>query len=475
MQLDPRASGEHALARPMAKRILVVDDSRTLRRVVADILEGHGYVTVLAKDGQDALEVLSSVSEPIDLALVDFWMPRLDGYQLCRQLRSRDLWRKIPVVLMSAKSDRIREQFVEQTGAIDAITKPFDAQALLAVVGNALRRVERGRTPVPGAIHEERLTTAPPPPDEGAARAQAAIAFGSRLAAVLAPAISALRPEEIGREAQLTQAILQGLSPSVLADLSGSLRQIEAGDGGPGILSGDLSAIPFGAILQLLQMEAQTGVLHVSNVHMTVVCTLRGGLIDMVQSRGGGDEFRLGRFFVERGLVTPEELDDLVAARLVSAPPAPLLGDLLIQTGKVNEAQLRDALVRQSSELVYEALRWQKGRFELRRQVAPALAGSARLGLPVAAVVMEGFRRVDEWRMFEAKVGRFDEVLFRDPTAIEALGEGRLTRLERLVLAAVDGERSLREVIAATHLSSFETCRILVQFIEARLVRRRAS
>jgi len=459
----------------MGKRILVVDDSRTLRRVVADILEANGYEAVLAQDGQHALEILATGDAPIDLALVDFLMPRLDGYQLCRQLRSRDLWRQIPVILMSAKSDRIREQFVEQTGAIDAITKPFDAQALLAVVGNAFRRVERGHTPVPGPIREEQLTTKPPPPDEATVRAQAAIAFGTRLAAVLAPAVAALRPEELGREAQLTQAILQGLSPEVLGDLSGSLRQIESAAGGAVALSGDLAAIPIGAILQLLQMEAQTGVLHVSNAHMAVVCTLRNGLIDLVQSRGGGDEFRLGRFFVERGLVTPEELDNLVAARLVSAPPAPLLGDLLVQAGKVNEAQLRDALARQSSELVYEVLRWQRGRFELRRQIAPVLAASARLGLPVAAVVMEGFRRVDEWRMFEAKVGRFDEVLFRDPTAIEALGEGRLTRLERLVLDAVDGVRTLRGIVAATHLSSFETCRILVQFIEARLVRRRAS
>src|SRR5687767_8816338 len=122
----------------MASRILVVDDSPTIRRVVSTILERHGYEPQVASDGQDAYEALASGEVKADLVLVDFVMPRMNGYQFCRAIRDHHGLEMTPVVLMSAKADRIRDQFVQQTGALDAITKPFDAQALVAVVENAL-------------------------------------------------------------------------------------------------------------------------------------------------------------------------------------------------------------------------------------------------------------------------------------------------------------------------------------------------
>src|SRR5581483_8901275 len=117
----------------MATRILVVDASPTIRKVVSTVLEPHGCEAVDAADGQAALETLQRAADgqengangasAIDLVLVDFVMPRMNGYQLCRALRQDERLRAMPVVLMSAKSDRIREHFVQQTGAIDAITK----------------------------------------------------------------------------------------------------------------------------------------------------------------------------------------------------------------------------------------------------------------------------------------------------------------------------------------------------------------
>jgi DNA-binding response OmpR family regulator len=122
----------------MSARILVVDDSPTIRKVVASILTAREYDAILAEDGQTALELLDT--EKVDLVLLDFVMPRMNGYQFCRELRARPDLKNLPVVLMSAKGDKIRGQFVEQTGATDAITKPFDARGLVAVVEGALKR-----------------------------------------------------------------------------------------------------------------------------------------------------------------------------------------------------------------------------------------------------------------------------------------------------------------------------------------------
>jgi len=415
------------LAESAGPRILVVDDSPTLRKVVASILERHGYVVTTAPDGESALAALGNGSCDAELVLVDFVMPRMNGLAFCRELRKRLPERGIGVVLMSAKADRIRESFLQQAGALDAITKPFDPQTLLLVVDNVLRKVERA--PTPGPIVESE--TAPQ---------------------------SALRPP------------------------SDPPEHAQAGEGKL-VLAGDLS-LPIGAVLQMLQMENQTGVLVVEGTvrggdggrtlgRRTIVITLREGLIDLVQSRGAGDEFRLGRYFVEAGLVTPEELETLQAARAENSTK--LLGDTLVESKKVSHGELRAALIRQSSELVYEALRWQSGQFEFHRRPLPSLAAASRLGLPAAQVVMEGFRRVDEWRVIEARVGRFDEVLVRDQVAIAALGEGRLVKSERAILDSIDGCRTIGQIVSAAHMSSFEGCRILFQLIEARLVRRRPA
>ena len=121
----------------MSARILVVDDSPTIRKVVCSILEASAFSALPAQDGQEALELL--VHEKVDLVLLDFVMPRMNGYQFCRELRASSELKNLPVVLMSAKGDKIRGQFVQQTGAIDAITKPFDARGLRRASSARLR------------------------------------------------------------------------------------------------------------------------------------------------------------------------------------------------------------------------------------------------------------------------------------------------------------------------------------------------
>jgi hypothetical protein len=152
-----------------------------------------------------------------------------------------------------------------------------------------------------------------------------------------------------------------------------------------------------------------------------------------------------------------------------------LLGDLLVDAGHVTREQLTASLVRQSSELVYDLLRWPRGQFEFRREPLPSLAENAKLGLPVASVVMEGFRRVDEWRVVESKLGSFDAILQKDPAAIQPATLSRLAQGERRLLDLVDGERTVREIIECSHMSSFDACKILFQLLEARLVRRVAN
>jgi CheY-like chemotaxis protein len=455
----------------MTARILVVDDSPSIRKVVSSILEARGYSVRAVDDGDVGLKALSE--EIFSLILLDFAMPTMNGLQFSRAMRAVERWRTIPIVLMTGRADRVREHFVELSGAMDVITKPFDEEALVTVVEHALVRAARGSGSL---LTAERISDSPPAssrtsappsmPDEEVTRGRDAKLFVTRLASAIAPALAKLSgPAD---ETRIAQVLLEEISPFQLQSLGVTLRDADFAGGRDVVLAGDLATVPVGAVLQLLQMEQQTGAVVVTHASSEITITLRGGLIDLVQSRGAGDEFRLGRYFVQENLATPEEIDNALA---VSDSP---LGLTLVANGKINETQLRAALLRQSSELIYEVLRWQRGRFELRNRPPQPLAENARLALPVASVVIEGFRRVDEWRVIEAKVGRFDEVLVLDPVAIDSMGKDKLGPHEHAILDAVDGVRSIREIVPVTHMSSFDACKILFQLMEARLVRRRA-
>jgi DNA-binding response OmpR family regulator len=472
----------------MATRILVVDDSPTIRSVVSTILERHGYEAKVAVDGQDAYDVLTSGEVKADLVLVDFVMPRLNGFQFCRALRENAALAETPVVLMSAKADRIREQFVQQTGAIDAITKPFDAQALVAVIENALRRVNNARPELRdkgGAprgltdldfedstgVTSEAFRAEPPGAAASATkRTEIGQAVARKLAAVVTTTLASL-PEVISPE-ELAKALEERLSSEAVLETMGLL-----GDGAPresdAALAGDLAVVPIGAVLQLLQAENQTGVLVCRHGDAEVRATFREGLIDLVEASGAGVAFRLGRFFVGAGIVSAAEIEELTSRPASGSEEHKPLGMALLAAGKIDEAQLKAALSQQSNELLYEILRWPAGRFELRREPPSELAASARLAMPVASAVMEGFRRVDEWRALERTLGSFDDVLLRDDAAFGSLDVASLPAKEKAVLDAASGDRTVRAIVTASSLPSFDACRILVQLIEARVLRRR--
>jgi DNA-binding response OmpR family regulator len=461
----------------MGARVLVVDDSPTIRKLVSAILERHNYEPVMAADGFAGLERLRQGD--VDLVLLDFVMPRMNGYQFCREMRADEKIGHLPVVLMSAKSDKIRGQFVQQTGAVDAITKPFDARGLLAVVENALHRAAEGRirnldtAPIEEDVvlsDLEDCGSGPMAAGEAIANLEAAAGLANKLASIAVAALATLTeprrkdPDEVA--ASIRKVLADGAIDELGPWLVGLSESAES-------FGGQMQTIPLAEVLQVLQLQRQTGTCRITNGKVDVTVSFREGLIDLARGKGAADEFRLGRYLIEEGLVTRDELSIILKKHEHGTKR--LLGEALINFGLISEEDLRRALIRQTSELLYDVLRWQKGRFSFSKVVLEQQASeAARLGLPVASIVMEGFRRVDEWRLIEESI-HFDEVLLRDQVALDALGSEKLARQEQLVLSAIDGQRTVREIIAVVDVGSFDACKILYQFLQSRLVRRRAA
>ena len=136
MSDDQAASGGSPVT-----RVLVIDDSNTIRRSAEIFLRQGGYEVVLAEDGFDALAKVND-TQP-DLVFCDILMPRLDGYQTCAIIKRNPRFAHVPVIMLSSKDGLFDKARGRMVGSEDYLTKPFTKDQLL----RAVESYRRGANP----------------------------------------------------------------------------------------------------------------------------------------------------------------------------------------------------------------------------------------------------------------------------------------------------------------------------------------
>ena len=127
-------------------RILVVDDEIYIVHILDFSLGMEGYEVITALDGEQALEKLKT--EKPDLIVLDIMMPKLDGYEVCKAIKSSPETRHIPVILLSAKGRNVDQKMGFDVGADDYITKPFSPRKLVERINQLLgQTVTERQTP----------------------------------------------------------------------------------------------------------------------------------------------------------------------------------------------------------------------------------------------------------------------------------------------------------------------------------------
>ena len=129
----------------MKQTIALVDDDRNILTSVSMTLEQEGYQVRTYTDGESALQAISA--RPVDLAVLDIKMPRMDGMELLQRLRSRSA---LPVIFLTSKDEEVDEVMGLRLGADDYITKPFSQRLLLERIRALLRRNESSRAEASG-------------------------------------------------------------------------------------------------------------------------------------------------------------------------------------------------------------------------------------------------------------------------------------------------------------------------------------
>ncbi len=137
------------------RKLLLVEDEVAIREFEAINLQRAGYTAVQAGSGEEALEIYDLAPDSFDIALLDISMPGMDGFTLCKELRSRS--KSLGIIMLTARTQEMDKVSGLMLGADDYITKPFSPSELLARVDSLYRRVEMNRNTAVSAGDEIKL------------------------------------------------------------------------------------------------------------------------------------------------------------------------------------------------------------------------------------------------------------------------------------------------------------------------------
>jgi CheY-like chemotaxis protein len=504
------------------ENILVVENNATLLRVVESALMrgefqvasagDHESSMALARSAGPALILIDSgASQPTNSAAgpaSPYTEVAEGGVGLCRALVADAALADIPVVLMVPRGENVDTHDSRTPNVVDYITKPFSPDALLTMVEQVIGKRStapptRTRTTSKTSMSATATINATVTATEAPTTVESPgdVPGSTQLPAAPRPGLSGLRAAigerlqrhsqraKLGDAARLLDLVASALPDAVLVDLltahgfaaqpsQPSQPSLPDPDVGAAMdaLAGRLGAVSVSEVLSLLSQQSQTGTLRITLEGAQVDLFFRVGRIELAAAVGVAEEFLLGRFVVDAGYLSAQGLATVLRERGQSPGKPPLFGRDLLARGLITPEQLKTTMRRQTAEIIYECLRWSAGRFQFRNDDAlPELATDAALAISVDSLLLEGLRRVDEWRLIERDIHSFDLVFVREDLRIAALAPGTLTREEIAVLDALNGKHTVREVVRVLRMGSFDVTSILYRLRRAQLIRQRVD
>ena len=416
--------------------ILVIDDSLTIRKLLEMSLVRAGHKVVLAASGAEGVALARSTAPR--LILLDFVLPDRRGVEVCAELAADPATANIPVVVMSAKGDAdVRTAFKGHAPVAEFVAKPFAPAAIVHTVETVLRR-----------------------PATGSHTRMAAVAR------TVAPVIAAVVPEPVPASTPVVEVVAEAVPaeiPPVAVAALEPRRQTQfqvppaAPVQEPAPLAGTTTLVPVPALVRLLATLGRTGelVLGTGNSALSLFCD-HGELV----------------------LVT--------VAGTLAVEAAASAGVSVGATGPVTDGEIPGVipLIEQACGAEAPAVLHRMGVAALTaaaagdqrpftwHDLAPLPPEVVRNGRTITAdqLALERLRQVDDWSQIEMEVAGLDQVCARAAALRERLPALSLNDTERRVLNLVNGRRSVRAIVDASALSTFEVFHALFRLIQTRLV-----
>jgi len=417
-------------------RVLIVDDSPTVRRLGELILSQQGYAVHTAEDGEQGLEVARRVKP--DAILVDFVMPKMNGHTFCKLLREDKEMESIPLILISSKGEAVGEAFEKEFGVVHYFSKPFEPDDLVSKLEEVL----------------------------GSVRGSGAETGGADGLSGTAPAAIENIVDKVIR--QYFQKDFPLLMRNVLSDTLSEAGLVQKSGM---ILSGDLSKIMLPDVINFAYNSRLSGRLTVfSREVFGEIFIEEGNFIFATSSRKGSRNIFLTDLLLKDGRLTAngEELNSCVAeARSRNIP----IGRILVERELLTNDELMDYLQQHAQDAFGTTLDVKEGNFFLEHDDLPTNLQDLTIRVPLISVLMEGLSHLDEKHLAASEFKDEEMVLVRLITNEDALDTVNLKPRELELFGLIDGKKTLREIIELSLLEPLETKRICYALRKVGLLR----
>lgn len=421
------------------RKVVVIDDSPTVRKLAEVVLAEEGYKVYTAEDGEEGLKIAEEVLPSV--ILVDFIMPRMNGYQFCKMVRSNEVLKDVPVILITAKGEDVGAKFAEKFGVVDYFIKPFQPEDLLEKVSSILgSRQTAGVEVVEFAAKET----------EG---------------------VSAVYSEDI--EEALDKIIHRYFYKKLPSLLKNSLVDVLKHEGiikAHGvILSGDLSEFSLFDIFQLIDTVKATGKLSVYSSMLSSDIYFEKGQIVYAFTSKQGKSLISGDLVRKKMNISQSTFSRTFKAALKKNTP---LLRSFVDAGILSKDECLNFIRELIDDAIYSTMEIETGNFYFEKIPLPANLSDISIRLNISQFILEGARRIDE-RKYAAEIFKDNNIAFIRLMTDVAMEDIKLDEKELRVFSLVDGSRTIGDIIKITDIDENELKRILYTLTKVGILRKK--
>ncbi len=416
-------------------KVLIVDDSPTVRRLVELILSQNGFDVISAEDGDTGLE-LARKHHP-KIILVDFVMPRMNGHMFCKALRQDEELRDVPVILISSKSEVVGQAFEESFGIVHYFTKPFEPDDLVAKINEVLSAHEQERV----VVEEQQLQQQQPLSTNSDDTVQTT--SSQPMPADIESLLDSInnRFDKVVRN--YFQQDFPVLMKNVLAD---TLKETGLVKHQTLIMSGDLGCTTLAEVLCFCASSCQSGRLSVfSDDTFAEVFLDEGRFVFATASQKGTHTFLTDLICSDNRFKCDSKVLQSVVkeAREYNIP----IGRALVDRNIISTEDLMFYLRQHAQDAFNKALAVEQGNFFLEKDELPHNLSDITFRVPVSEMLLVGVRKLPR----SSKFSNNEILVQRLPVCAELMHNSLLDDDESALVTHMDG-RSLGDLISSSEL-----------------------
>ncbi len=379
----------------MSKTILIVEDDKSVQKLLSDALEQEGFSVLVEKDGNWAFKTFET--KDIDFIILDVLIPVMNGFQLADRIRKTSKGEKIPILMISGVYRAIshRNEAIKKYGVLDYLNKPVKLEQIFSILKKTFGNEYPGLAPA--AVPESRGET-------------------------FADSMAISERNEVDRQDE-----------EMSFDIS---------------TRGNLKDVPFPELLSAFYQKKLTGVLLLKYEKIKKIIYIRDGRPIFIKSNLLNE--CLGRILVREKMITEEELNESVKLMKDSGRQQ---GTILIEMGAISPHNLKYGLEKQLEIKLYDIFGWPEGEYQFNAK-EDFETPITTLELSVASLIYEGIKRNYDVGKIEQYLEKYqNQYLHPNPNPALRFQEMLMDQDEEDILKSIDGSKTLREIMMSSQIS----------------------